>query len=58
MQLEYEFKGIGRTNRLGINNLIFNDDMGYSLVFTTDKKSYDKYFPMAQKMVNSFKIRR
>src|SRR5919108_5543098 len=53
-QLEYEFKWIGGTNRLGINSLIFNDDMGYSLVFTTDKKSYDKYFPMAQKMIDSF----
>ena len=38
LQLEYEFKGIGETNRLGINNLIINDDMGYSLVFTIDKK--------------------
>jgi serine/threonine-protein kinase len=57
-QLEYEFKGIGGTNRLGINSLIINDDMGYSIVFTTDKKSYDKYFPLAQKMVNSFKILR
>ena len=32
-QLEYEFKGIGGTNRLGINSLIINDDMGYSIVF-------------------------
>ena len=55
---EYEFKGIGGTNRLGINNLIINDDMGYSLVFTIDKKSYDKYFPIAQKMIDSFKILR
>jgi hypothetical protein len=57
-QLEYEFKGIGGTNRLGINSLIINDDMGYSIVFTTDKKSYDKYFPLAQKIIDSFKILR
>jgi hypothetical protein len=57
-QLEYEFKGIGGTNRLGINSLIINDDMGYSIVFTTDKKSYDKYFPLALKMIDSFKVLR
>ena len=44
LQLEYEFKGIGETNRLGINSLIINDDMGYSLVFTIDKKKLISIF--------------
>ena len=56
-QIEYEFKGIGGTVRQGINNLIISDDIGYSLVFSTDKKSFDRYSPIAQKMVDSFQIR-
>jgi hypothetical protein len=28
-----------------LNSLIINDDRGYSIGFTTDKKSYDKYYP-------------
>ena len=56
-QIEYEFNGIGGTVRQGINNLIITDDIGYSLVFSTDKKSFDRYFPLAQKMIDSFHIR-
>jgi hypothetical protein len=53
-QLEYTFKGIGGTIRQGINSLFINDNIGYSIVFTADKKTYEKYFPLAQKMVDSF----
>ena len=53
-QLEYTFKGIGGTIRQGMNNLIINDDIGFSVVFTADKERYDRYFPIAQKMINSF----
>lgn len=56
-QIKYTFKGIGGTIRQGMNSLIINDDIGYSIVFTVDKRSYDKYFPIAQKMVDSFQIR-
>jgi hypothetical protein len=55
-QLEYIFKGIGGIARHGLNSLMINDNMGYSLVFSTDKKSFDKYFPIAQKMTDSFHI--
>ena len=55
-QIEYDFKGIGGTNRLGINSLIINDDMGYSIVFTVDKEKHDKYLSIAQKMIDSFQI--
>jgi eukaryotic-like serine/threonine-protein kinase len=56
-QIEYEFKGIGGITRHGLNSLMINDNTGYSLVFSTDKKSYDRYFPIAQKMVDSFHIK-
>jgi PsbP-like protein len=56
-QLEYTFKGIGGTIRQGINGLFVNDNIGYSIVFTADKKTYEKYFPLAQKMVDSFLYR-
>src|SRR5918911_3924594 len=46
-QLEYEFKGIGGTIKQGMNSLIINDDIVYSIVFMVDKRSYDKYFPIA-----------
>jgi hypothetical protein len=55
-QIEYDFKGIGGTNRLGINSLIINDGMGYSIVFTVDKEKRDKYLSIAQKMIDSFQI--
>ena len=55
-QLEYDFKRFGGTTRHGINSLIINDDIGYSIVFTTDKDNYDRYFPIAQEMINSFQI--
>jgi eukaryotic-like serine/threonine-protein kinase len=58
LQIEYDFKGFGGTVRHGINSLIINDDIGYSLVFTVDKEKYDKYLPIAQKMANSFEILR
>jgi hypothetical protein len=51
-QLEYTFKGIGGTIRQGISGLFVNDNIGYSIVFTEDKKTYEKYFPLAQKMVD------
>ena len=54
MELEYTFKGIGGTIRQGINSLLINDNIGYSIVFTADKKNYEKYFPVAQKMIDSF----
>jgi hypothetical protein len=57
-QLEYECKGIGGIIKQGMNSPIINDDIEYSIVFMVDKRSYDRYFPIAQKMVNSFKIRR
>jgi hypothetical protein len=57
LQIEYTFKGIGATIRQGLNSLIINDDIGFSIVFTTDKKSYDKYFPTAQKMIDSFQLK-
>ena len=53
-QLEYTFKGIGGTIRQGINSLLINDNIGHSIVFTADKKNYEKYFPIAQKMIDSF----
>src|SRR5919112_1789425 len=56
-QIEYKFKGIGGITRHGLNSLMINDNTGYSLVFSTDKKSYDRYFPIAQKMVDSFHIK-
>jgi hypothetical protein len=56
-RIEYEFKGIGGTIRHGLNSLTINDNIGYSLVFSTDKKSFDRYFPIAQKMIDSFHIR-
>jgi hypothetical protein len=56
-QIEYEFKGIGGTVRRGLNSLTINDNIGYSLVFSTDKKSFDRYFPIAQKMIDSFHTR-
>jgi hypothetical protein len=56
-QLEYTFKGIGGTIRQGINSLFVNVNIGYSIVFTADKKTYEKYFPLAQKMVDSFLYR-
>ena len=55
-QIEYDFKGFGGTTRHGINSLIINNDIGYSIVFTTDKDKYDRYFPIAQEMINSFQI--
>ena len=55
-QLEYDFKRFGGTTRYGINSLIINDDIGYSIVFTTDKDKYDRYFPIAQEMINSFQV--
>jgi hypothetical protein len=55
-QIEYEFKGIGGTVRRGLNSLTINDNIGYSLVFSTDKKSFDRYFPTTQKMIDSFHI--
>jgi hypothetical protein len=55
-QLEYDFKGFGGTTRHGINSLIINDDIGYSIVFTTGKDKYERYFPIAQEMINSFQI--
>jgi hypothetical protein len=56
-QLEYIFKGIGGITRHGLNSLMINDNIGYSLVFSTDQKSFDRYFPIAQKMIDSFHIR-
>ena len=55
-QIEYDFKGFGGTTRHGINSLIINNDIGYSIVFTTDKDKYDRYFPIAQEMINSFQV--
>jgi hypothetical protein len=55
-QIEYDFNGFGGITRHGINSLIINDDIGYSIVFTTDKDNYDRYFPIAQEMINSFQI--
>jgi eukaryotic-like serine/threonine-protein kinase len=55
-QLGYIFKGIGGITRDGLNSLMINDNTGYSLVFSTDKKSFDKYLPIAQKMIESFRI--
>src|SRR5215204_1858843 len=55
-QLEYIFKGIGGITRHGLNSLMINDNIGYSLVFSTDQKSFDKYLPIAQKMIESFRI--
>jgi hypothetical protein len=43
-KIEFEFKGIGGTVRHGLNSLTINDNIGYSLVFSTDKKSFDRYF--------------
>jgi CRISPR/Cas system CMR-associated protein Cmr1 (group 7 of RAMP superfamily) len=57
LQIKYTFKGIGATIRQGLNSLIINDDIGFSIVFTTDKKSYDKYFPTTQKMIDSFQLK-
>jgi hypothetical protein len=56
-QIEYEFKGIGGITRHGLNSLMIDDNTGYSLVFSTVEKSYDRYFPIAQKMIDSFQIR-
>jgi serine/threonine-protein kinase len=56
LQIEYDFKGFGGTVRHGINSLIINDDIGYSIVFTADKEKYDKYLPIGQKMIDSFQI--
>src|SRR5215207_8107873 len=56
-QLGYIFKGIGGITRDGLNSLMINDNTGYSLVFSTDKKSFDKYLPIAQKMIDSFHIK-
>ena len=56
-QLDYNFKGFGGTIRHGINTLIINDGIGYSIVFTADKEKYEKYFPIAHKTINSFQIR-
>ena len=55
-QLEYDFKGFGGTTRHGINSLIINNNIGYSIVFTTGKDKYERYFPIAQEMINSFQI--
>jgi hypothetical protein len=55
-QLEYIFKGIGGIARHSLNSLMINDNTGYSFVFSTDKKSFDRYFPIAQKMIDSFHI--
>jgi eukaryotic-like serine/threonine-protein kinase len=55
-QLEYIFKGIGGITRHGLNSLMINDNTGYSMVFSTDKKSFDRYFPIAEKMIDSFQI--
>jgi hypothetical protein len=30
------------------------DNIDYSIVFTADKKNYEKYFPIAQKMIDLF----
>jgi hypothetical protein len=56
-QLKYTFKGIGGTVRQGINSLFINDNIGYSIVFTADNKTYEKYFPIALKMIDSFLYR-
>jgi hypothetical protein len=55
-QIKYDFRGFGGITRYGINSLIINDDIGYSIVFTTDKDKYERYFPIAQEMINSFQI--
>ena len=55
-QIEYDFRGFGGITRYGINSLIINDDIGYSIVFTTDKDKYSRYFPVAQEMINSFQF--
>ena len=55
-QLEYDFKGFGGTTRHRINSLIINDDIGYSIVYTTGKDKYERYFPIAQEMIDSFQI--
>jgi hypothetical protein len=44
LQTEYTFKGIGATIRQGLNSLIINDDIGFSIVFTTDKKAMISIF--------------
>jgi hypothetical protein len=56
-KLDYDFKGFGGTIRHGINILIINEGIGYSIVFTADKEKYERYFPIAHKMINSFQIR-